>query len=290
MTSTAEVIARARARRFVPNRVARPIFWRLAIRDQAALANVTVDSAVRFGGGRSLQLALDLTSRQNWLMLFEGFAAPGDGEAALLRFFCERAAAATCVVDVGVNHGLYTYHALTHCPAGCTIVGIEANPALVASVNRNLERNGAQPLVTLAALTDADGPVTLFLGADDMVSSLRRDHVEGYGLAGDGAEVEVPGYALDSLLGARGLVPDLIKIDVEGHERAVLAGAKRTLAEHRPALIIEVTPETFADVDRVLTEAGYTGRLAASSGLMPLDRSAIATSGYSNLVYEHAGR
>jgi FkbM family methyltransferase len=282
MTSTAELIARARARRLVPNRVARPVFWRLAIRDQDALADVCVTSAVRFRTDRSMQLSLDLTSRQNWLLLFEGFTA-GDGEGALIRHFCERAADARCVIDVGVNHGLYLYHAVTHCPAGCEIVGIEANPALVASVNENLARNGVGPLVQLAALTDADGPVTLYLGEDDMVSSLRRDHVEGYGHAG--GEVQVPGHTLDSLLAQRDLAPDLIKIDVEGHERAVLAGATRTLAEHRPTVIIEVTPETFPDVDATFAAAGYDGRLAGPHGLVALDRQAITATGYSNLVY-----
>ena len=34
--------------------------------------------------------------------------------------------------------------------------------------------------------------------------------------------------------------PDAIKVDVEGHEAAVLRGAAATLAAHRPLLVVEV--------------------------------------------------
>jgi hypothetical protein len=47
--------------------------------------------------------------------------------------------------------------------------------------------------------------------------------------------------------------PDLVKIDVEGSENAVLAGATRLLESHRPELIVEVlTPEWRREVERRL--------------------------------------
>ena len=38
----------------------------------------------------------------------------------------------------------------------------------------------------------------------------------------------------------QGMSPDLIKIDVEGMEMAVLSGLKETIRKHRPLLFIEV--------------------------------------------------
>jgi FkbM family methyltransferase len=289
--TAAELLAHARARRVVPNRLARPVFWRLAIRNPASLNNVSVEALVKFGTPREFRPRLDLGSRQGWLMLFQGF--DGSGERDMIACFTERASRRLrdrrgrrggCVIDVGVNHGLYLYHAVAHCPPGTAILGIEANPALVERVNADLQRNGVGPLVELLALTDADGPVELHVGSDDMVSSLRADHVARYG--GGVAKVTVPGISLDSLVAERGLRPDLVKVDVEGHERAVLAGAERTLAERRPTLLIEVTPETFADVDARLRAASYAGRLFTGDGLRPADARAVATSGYSNLLYE----
>lgn len=282
MRSAAELLARGRAHRLLPNSLTRPLFWRLAVRDQDALTGVSVRSTVRFRKDRSLDLVLDLSSRQNWLMLFEGFQAPGEGE--VLAEFCRRAVTASCVIDIGVNHGLYLYHAITHCQSSCSIIGLEANPDLVASVNQNLERNGVEPLVQLAAVTEADGPVTLYVGSDDMVSSLNENHAQRFGsLRG---QVRVPGRSLDSLIAAQDLRPDLIKIDVEAHEVVVLRGAQTTLRECRPALIIEVTPRTFGDVDRLLRSYGYEGRVFANQSTGEPLSALIAASGYSNLIYE----
>lgn len=282
MSRAAELLARGRARRLLPNSLTRPVFWRFAIRDQTALTGVSVRSTVRFREDRSLDLVLDLSSRQNWLMLFEGFRSAGEGD--VLAEFCRRAADASCVIDVGVNHGLYLYHAVTHCRRSCRIIGLEANPVLVASVNQNLARNGIGPLVELVAATDGDGPVTLYVGSDDMVSSLLQDHVQQFGAMQ--AQVEVPGCSLDSLVARQELRPDLIKIDVESHELVVLSGARKTLREHQPTLIIEVTPRTFADVDELLRAHGYEGRLFADHSLHEADPAIVGATGYSNLIYE----
>ncbi len=44
---------------------------------------------------------------------------------------------------------------------------------------------------------------------------------------------------LDDLVERHGLAPKLIKIDVEGAELGVLRGARRTIAAHQPAFLIE---------------------------------------------------
>jgi hypothetical protein len=55
----------------------------------------------------------------------------------------------------------------------------------------------------------------------------------------------------------------LIKIDVEGHELAVLRGAADTIARNRPALLLEAEerhhPNAVAEITGSLTELGYAG-------------------------------
>ncbi|MGH7092109.1 MAG: FkbM family methyltransferase, partial [Stellaceae bacterium] len=53
---------------------------------------------------------------------------------------------------------------------------------------------------------------------------------------------------------------DLVKIDVEGHERAVLAGAEAVLRRFRPAIVFESGHETTGDrtaIAALLVRLGY---------------------------------
>lgn len=50
--------------------------------------------------------------------------------------------------------------------------------------------------------------------------------------------------------------PNIIKIDVEGHEVQALQGLQNTIAKHRPYLMVECSPESFPAVDRLLSRHG----------------------------------
>jgi FkbM family methyltransferase len=65
-----------------------------------------------------------------------------------------------------------------------------------------------------------------------------------------------------------------IKIDVEGHELAVLRGAGETLRTHHPALLVETENQHGAPVREVfgLVEAlGYRGQVLRGDALVPVD-------------------
>jgi FkbM family methyltransferase len=71
--------------------------------------------------------------------------------------------------------------------------------------------------------------------------------------------------SLDEYTAARGLAPDLIKLDIEGHEVAGLAGMARLLREARPTLMLAFHPPMIEARDQRPVEAleplwaaGYT--------------------------------
>jgi len=82
--------------------------------------------------------------------------------------------------------------------------------------------------------------------------------------------IDVPVKRLDDLhLDDVGLV----KIDVEGHELAVLRGAADTLTRNRPAVLVEAVeaeerhhPNAVAAITELLTGLGYEGYLDIGDG------------------------
>lgn len=104
---------------------------------------------------------------------------------------------------------------------------------------------------------------------------------------------------LDELL-ERGEFPriDLIKLDVDGHEAAVLEGAESLLRRHRPPIVLELAPDAHDEVDPtgfgrmldLLAGAGY--RLRDFRGRpVPRDeaalRATIPRDSGRNVVAEH---
>ncbi len=70
-------------------------------------------------------------------------------------------------------------------------------------------------------------------------------------------EVSIPMVSLDDFVRSSGLVPDFIKIDVEGFELGVLQGAGETLASHHPMLMVEVGRPAMVEVTALLSALGY---------------------------------
>jgi FkbM family methyltransferase len=69
-------------------------------------------------------------------------------------------------------------------------------------------------------------------------------------------EIEVRTTTVDAEISSGAPPPQFMKIDVEGHELAVLRGARRTLSEHRPFLIFETT-SNHEEVGDLLQQLGY---------------------------------
>jgi hypothetical protein len=102
----------------------------------------------------------------------------------------------------------------------------------------------------------------LIIAADRAFSSIKP--LVAY--AGSGTTRRVPQRRLDSIWAEAGEpAVAFVKIDVEGAEVEVIAGAERLLQRCRPALVVEVRPEqTEPEVRRRLAALGYEDVTPAS--------------------------
>jgi FkbM family methyltransferase len=159
----------------------------------------------------------------------------GDAPIVVASRYCSRDAV---IVDVGANIGISTL-AFSNIAERGRVLAVEASPKNFNYLRANLEANRVTNVVALnVAFSDAIGIVQLFEDPDFMAGS-RIDATATATHAKD-ASVSVNATTLDLEFPRHGLGRlDLLKIDVEGHERQVLDGSVKTLERHRPVCVIE---------------------------------------------------
>ena len=137
------------------------------------------------------------------------------------------------VLDCGAHVGVFTRQALDL--GAEKVVAIDPDPTQVECLRRNFEEEIASGRVVVApkGLWSSEGSMSLHVGVlNSGISSLVIER--------GGEDVEVALTTIDQLVSDLRLPRvDYIKLDIEGAEREALRGARRTLANHRPRILLE---------------------------------------------------
>jgi FkbM family methyltransferase len=164
-------------------------------------------------------------------------------------------------IDIGANIGVWSLLAAERQP-DARIHAFEPVPDVAAHCRRHVALNGLATIVlNVAAVAAEDGvaPFYAIRTANTGASSLiaRRSPAD---------EIAVPVVTLDTYVARAHLDRvDVLKVDVEGAERLVFIGARRTLARaDAPAIFFEVDERLCAaagttprEVKQLLIEHGY---------------------------------
>jgi FkbM family methyltransferase len=161
------------------------------------------------------------------------------------------------VFDCGAHVGEYTLMFSRLVGPDGAVYAFEPDPRVFEMLEWNVRSNAMTNVTTAqAALSSASGRAEYAVHPDATCSSLAE-----FGDArGDVEIVDVPTTSLDDYAHEQGLVRvDALKIDVEGAEGAVLAGAAGLLADKRPALVFVECHSAAAEeeVRGTLEAAGY---------------------------------
>lgn len=144
-------------------------------------------------------------------------------------------------VDVGASIGLFSL-ALSLLVPGGKVYALEPSPSSYASLSANLAVNGVENVEAFQlAATNISGTLSFndipqFSAGSFPVTPEFRAMAE----AMSSRVMEVSAVSLDDFVSEHQVERlDLIKIDVEGGELAVLEGARDTLARDRPLVVME---------------------------------------------------
>ena len=179
-------------------------------------------------------------------------------EPWLLPWWRRCCARASAVLELGANVGYFTVQGARAAPRA-RYLAVEPHPVSAEVCRANLALNGigSVELVEAAAVAGAGAgcpavelrvpagqlatPTVAFLGDGTELPAPMRRHLAG--------TVAVPAVDVRSLLAG----VDLVKLDVEGQEHALLAAARDHLRAHHPTVFVEVLPGT-AQLRRLLAE------------------------------------
>lgn len=161
-------------------------------------------------------------------------------------------------VDVGANIGNHSlfFASVFKCP----VLAIEPSPATANVLRENIRENGLDQRIQVVQEGASDSRRSIFLHSPN-ARNLGMARLEELALSDEDSRVLV--RPLDEIIANwrevnRITHVDLIKIDVEGHEERVLAGAASTLRTSEPTLLIEAAQEgKFLRIKSMLAPMGY---------------------------------
>jgi FkbM family methyltransferase len=165
------------------------------------------------------------------------------------------------VFDVGANVGFTAVLAAKQVLPGGRVICFEPLLQNAEQIHHNSRLNAFSGIdVRVEALGSQDGEAEFTLSQSPTWGRL----AEAGPTPQASGTIRVNVRSLDSIRAREGIaLPDLIKMDVEGAEADVLAGATRLLAEARPVLVIELH-HTARAVATSLAELPYTVRVLSS--------------------------
>src|SRR6185437_10815977 len=195
-------------------------------------------------------------------------------DESVLRWITEYLKPGDVFFDVGAHQGWLSMAAARRTGRSGRVVAFEPSPVSVKFLHFHKRMNClTQMKIVPKAVTRENQAATQFLlegDGDSVMNSLVEIENVRNGTRGI-TVITVEAISLDSYSQQTGLVPKMIKIDTEGSEIWVCEGAKRLLAQNRPALIVATHPKWLPDGQKIedlfalLSRYGY--RVAASDTL-----------------------
>lgn len=179
------------------------------------------------------------------------------------------------VVDIGAFCGYYTLLASHHTGTKGRVYAFEPHPQNYSYMLQNVKENDCNNVIPIAKAVSNDG------GNISLVQDREADH-HWISYNPSGNVVNVPRISLDEFFAKEGWPPvDLVKMDIEGSEKAALEGMKELSDRNSGMRLImeyaldnirraQTSPEALADI---LQDLGFEYGYIIERGMKPFSIS-----------------
>jgi FkbM family methyltransferase len=161
-------------------------------------------------------------------------------------------------IDIGANIGYFALLEARLVGRNGKVIAVEPVPENARVFLHNVKSNGYSNVrLEQIAISDRNGVLQLHLSAKSNWHSLNP-------VPWPTSDLPVQASTLDALLAGQSLSSvDLVRMDLEGHEIAVIDGMRETIEKHSPRLFVELHPHIVGGKVMVqylqkLEELGYT--------------------------------
>ena len=242
-----------------------------------------IDSLLEFSDNQTIEVK-HLNNKKEVVLL--GFNAPNSlcryrvstfssKEPETLRWIDENKHLGN-LFDIGANVGIYSIYFAKQ--SKHDVVAFEPSPFNLPSLVRNINLNKLSQKVTVFSHPlFSTNTISKFNLSDDMPAGAHNSFGVNYNSEGLKQDWSIfyntVGFSLDYLIenGILPSVPSLIKIDVDGIEHLILAGAKKTLSHKKcQTVLVEVNndfEEQKKSVENLLLNSGFEISGASSNQL-----------------------
>lgn len=226
--SIAKWVAGTVGRDSAPIRLFRPLYeWALDV----------------FSGGKGAKHVVNDLD-QYWVNPRHRSVYPSTYEPQVYRFLRENVRPNSVCLNVGAHVGTYAVALATWAGEGGHVAAFEPNPETSKLLVDYLQRNG---------LTERATVVNSAVGAEPGETSFVAAGIEGYSRIGQphpeqsatpSKRITVPMTTIDTYCEEHGIAPDWIVMDIEGYEVAALRGARDVIARqgNKLQLVVEMHP------------------------------------------------
>ncbi len=211
--------------------------------------------------------------------IFARACEQGIYEASITRLLVGLTRPGTTMLDVGANIGLTSLPVL-HARPTAKVISFEPSPNTLGSLRRTRDESALTDRwqVMGKAAGRAPGTIDFFISSADLGDF---DSLVDTGRSGERRKVTVDVTTLDEVWEQQGRpAVSVIKIDVEGAETDVLAGARKLVESERPHIILEwyednLKPYGYDPASLLDIAAGLNCKVVSVPGLVPVDNAGV---------------